>query len=179
FRARIATLGEASLTRQQQQIGDASFRVRRNAYVSGALMFLDHPLLGVGPGNYELNFFDFSALSGLSGESKVRDPHSLPIQIAAETGLAGLAVFGWILAAGLGEMGRARRRLRAAGAPHFADLIWALELAVATYMLLSLFLHGAYFRHFWILLGLGVLGASLAQAPAPRRERAAIARVGA
>ncbi|HXR96456.1 MAG TPA: O-antigen ligase family protein [Terriglobales bacterium] len=161
FRARILTLDEASLTGQQQQIGDMSFRIRRNAYLTGALMFERHWLLGVGPGNYEANYLTYSAQVGLSGEAGVRDPHSLPIQVAAETGVVGIACFAILLGLGFHEMERARRRLRQLRAVRFADQIWGLELALAAYLVLSIFLHGAFFRHFLLILALGTGGAGL------------------
>lgn len=160
--ARLATLSPSALTARAQSIGDASLRIRRNAYLAGGLMFLDHPLLGVGPGNYEANYLAYSARIGTGGEDTVRDPHSLPIQIAAETGLAGLVSFTVLLAGFFILAERGRRQAQMRGAPSFADWIWSLELAVATYLLLSVFLHGAYFRHFWLLLALGASGAELA-----------------
>lgn len=162
FRARVLTLGEASITGQQQQIGDMSFRIRRNAYLTGALMFERHWLLGVGPGNYEANYLVYSAQIGLSGEEGVRDPHSLPIQVAAETGLVGVICFAVLLTLGFVEMERARRRLYQHRARRFADQIWGMELALAAYLVLSIFLHGAYFRHFLLIMALGTGGAGLA-----------------
>lgn len=163
YLTRVLTLNEVSLTRQQQEIPDLSFRIRRNELLAGWLMFEQHPLLGVGPGNYESNYLHYSALAGLSGESTVRDPHSLYIQIAAETGLAGLATFFYLLLATFRMTGRARRDLRRRGAQRHADLIWALEVALVTYLTLSIFLHGAYFRHFMVLLALAAIGAELAR----------------
>jgi hypothetical protein len=73
-----------------------------------------------------------------------------------------MVVFTLLMVASYRLMEQGRRRLRRLGAYNFADLIWALELAIATYLLLSVFLHGAYFRHFLLLLALGTLGAQLA-----------------
>ncbi|HEY8057030.1 MAG TPA: O-antigen ligase family protein [Terriglobales bacterium] len=159
---RMATLVENSLAAPGQQMTDSSFRSRRHEMYTGVLMFLDHPLLGVGPGNYEVNYLHYSARAGLSGEDTVRDPHSLYVQIAAETGVAGVVVFVWLLAAALALLERARRRARRAGARNFAAWLVACQLSLVIYLLLSTFLHDAYFRHFFVLLALGALGAGLA-----------------
>jgi putative inorganic carbon (HCO3(-)) transporter len=153
---------------QQTLLPDASFQVRRNALDAGALMFRDHPLLGVGPDNFPDSYLKYSALVGLASDPTLRDPHDLYIQIAAETGLVGLAAFAWLLWASFALMERGRRRLRGLEAHTFADLIWALELALASYLVLSLFLHAAYFRHFLLLLALGTSAGMVAlQAPRP------------
>jgi O-antigen ligase len=159
---RMATLLENSLAAPGQQMTDSSFRSRRHEMYTGVLMFLDHPLLGVGPGNYEVNYLRYSARAGLTGEDTVRDPHSLYVQIAAETGVAGVVVFVWLLAAALALLERARRRARRAGARNFAAWLVACQLSLVIYLLLSTFLHDAYFRHFFVLLALGALGAGLA-----------------
>ena len=152
---------------QQTLLPDASFQVRRNALYAGALMFRGHPLLGVGPDNFPDRYLQYSAVVGLANDPSQRDPHDLYIQIAAETGLAGLATFFWLMLASFQLMARGRRRLRRLGAHNYADLIWALELALATYLVLSLFLHAAYFRHFLLLLALGTTAAAVALEPPP------------
>ncbi|HWG38887.1 MAG TPA: O-antigen ligase family protein [Terriglobales bacterium] len=166
FLGRIATLAQIGQVRKVM-LPDASFQVRRNALYAGTLMFLAHPLLGVGPNNFPANYLKYSAEVGLASDPTLRDPHNLYIQIAAETGLVGIIAFCVLMASSFSLMERGRRRLRRLGADHFADWIWALELALATYLVLSLFLHGAYFRHFLLLLALGTLGGSLALEPAP------------
>jgi putative inorganic carbon (HCO3(-)) transporter len=154
------------LTRPQQTLlPDASFQVRRNALYAGALMFRDHPLLGVGPDNYIDSYLKYSALVGMASDPTQRDAHDLYIQIAAETGLAGLLTFGWLMWASFRLMERGRKHLRRLGAQNFAELIWALEIAIATYLVLSLFLHDAYLRNFLLLLALGTTAADVALAP--------------
>jgi hypothetical protein len=174
FFGRLATLTEVTQARHEA-IPDESFQIRLNADVAGALMFVQHPWLGVGPGNYPVNYMHYSELSGLAVDPTMRDPHNLYVQIAAETGLAGLVSFAALLWTSFSLMERGRRRLRRLRADRYADLIWALELAVVTYLTLSLFLHAAYFRHFLLLLMLGTLGATLALEPRPAAARGQVA----
>jgi O-antigen ligase len=128
-------------------------------------MFSDHPILGVGAGNYA-TYFNGYALQVGSPAVQYHDrgdpafPHMLYLQIAAETGAVGLLVFLAAVAAAFIALRRAHAM--------FADRVGittALAIALAGYLITALFLHGAYQRNFWILLGLVAAIARL-----PRRE---------
>lgn len=160
FFTRMATLAHVSLTRQQQEIADSSFRARKGEMMTGVLMARTHPLLGIGPGNYADQFQTYAARVGLTPRD-IMDPHSLYIQVAAETGFAGLFALLYLLGSALVEIRRAERTLRRIGAERFYHLLWGLEAGLESYLLTSIFLHGAYFRHFLILLAVAVLGASM------------------
>jgi O-antigen ligase len=114
-------------------------------------MFEDHPVAGVGEGRYPLLYRDYARHIG--NDPRVgREPHSLPLQIAAEQGIAGL--LGWVAAAAV-ILARGRARV-----------LWrlpvgrALLLALAAYMLGSLTLHGSGLRHLFLLAGLALACAS-------------------
>ena len=162
FFTRMDTLTQVSLTRQQQEIADSSFRARRGEMMTGVLMARTHPLLGVGPGNYAHEFQTYAARMGLTPR-EIMDPHSLYIQVAAETGFAGLLALFYLLGSALLQIWRAERTLHRLGAERFHHLLWGLEVGLESYLLTSVFLHGAYFRHFLILLAVAVLAASMVQ----------------
>lgn len=173
--SRLATLVQNSLGAQEQQMTDSSFRSRRHEMLTGLDMFLHHPLVGVGPGNFETAYLKYSAQVGLSGDNTVRDPHSLYTQLLAETGLVGLAAFAFLLISAFRLLERGRKRAHRLGAATFGRLLAACELVLAVYLTCSVFLHDAYFRHFFLLLALGVLGAALALDRQPRRQPAPVA----
>lgn len=160
FFTRMSTLAHVSLTRQQQEIADSSFRARRGEMMTGVLMARTHPVLGIGPGNYAHAFQTYAARVGLTPRD-IMDPHSLYIQVAAETGLSGLFALFYLLGSALLEIRRAERKLHRLGAERFYHLLWGLEVGLESYLLTSIFLHGAYFRHFLILLAVAVLAASM------------------
>jgi O-antigen ligase len=57
-------------------------------------MMLDHPLTGVGPGNYEIIYKQYKFFE----ERKIYShAHSNIVQIGAETGILGLSMFFWIM----------------------------------------------------------------------------------
>lgn len=128
-------------------------------------MFLDHPIVGVGPGQYGGYYRDYSRQYG-NDPRYDRAPHSLPLQIAAEQGIVG--IIGWL--------GAAIVLLRFALATGvWRDLLGrAVCVAVMTYCVGSLFLHGSQLRILWILVGL-LLAHGAAVAAANRRDAAAAA----
>lgn len=54
----------------------------------------DHPLQGVGEGNYQFDYY-----VQRKTDRNLTDPHSLPLRLLAETGLVGFLLFGAFLAA--------------------------------------------------------------------------------
>jgi O-antigen ligase len=108
-------------------------------------MLSDRPVTGVGPNQYVELYRDYSRHIG-DDPRPSREPHSLPLEIAAEQGLVGIV--GW-LTAGLVALFYA-----------FSRGVWstalgrALILSGATYLVGSLFLHGSQLRLLYILVGL-------------------------
>jgi O-antigen ligase len=158
----------------QQRLADASYRGRLSELKVGVAMFKDHPVLGVGPGNYDFDYLKYNAIVGMDERHQQREAHNLFVQTAAETGLVGLAAFIYLLVTILWQTWRASIKFRNKGAVRLASVTWALEIGMGVYLLLSFFLHGAYFRHFMLLFALAALAVSLTPRAAPlaRRRRA-------
>lgn len=108
-------------------------------------MLGDYPIAGVGPRNYKVLYRDYSRNIGEDPRS-VREPHSLPLEIAAEQGVVGL--IGWGVAAIV-----VLSYVLSRGAWR-TTLGRALLLSVATYLVGSIFLHGSQLRLLFILVGL-------------------------
>ncbi|MEY2533030.1 MAG: hypothetical protein QOF29_940, partial [bacterium] len=71
-------------------------------------VFSDHPFKGVGAGGYQVPY-----LRDRKTDQVVRQPHSLPLQVAAETGLVGLLALLVVAGGALGAGIRAARWVRA------------------------------------------------------------------
>lgn len=95
------------------RLSDASASGRAYIYQGTARMIADRPLLGFGPGTFAVHFPDYwpPALSDIEPRhaKRVVHAHSEFLQIAAETGLLGLAAFSALLLALLAGAWRARR----------------------------------------------------------------------
>ncbi|MEP6295843.1 MAG: O-antigen ligase family protein, partial [Ilumatobacter sp.] len=70
-----------------QPIADSAVRGRASEGIVGLQMFVDHPLVGVGAGNYAVNYQDYSRELGLDPRRQDRKSHNVYVEIASETGL--------------------------------------------------------------------------------------------
>jgi O-antigen ligase len=137
--------------------GDQSLVGRVVAQRSGLAMFVDHPAIGVGAGNFELVEPDYARRLGFP-TSKALAPHNVYLQMAAEAGVVGLAA--WILFLGSGWFvaGRAlilSRHLHRGPPPSPASLLAVAALAaLAGWALASLFLDLAHGRVLMLVIGL-------------------------
>ena len=78
--------------------------------------------------------------------------------------MVGLGVFLVIIVYAFAGLERARKRL-AARDPKLWAVVCGMELALIIYLATSLFLHAAYIRYFWLLLGLCVVVSSADRLP--------------
>ncbi|MGL6279127.1 MAG: O-antigen ligase family protein [Gaiella sp.] len=138
---------------------------RANLVGQGVRIAADHPLGGVGVGSFKRAYAERTGLP-------LRDPrkgasHTTPITVVAETGVVGLALFLWLVAAAL------RGALSGLGAGFTSRVSFAVGLT-----LLAIFVHSLFYSAFledpmtWALLGLVGLATSV-----PRRPATAPARV--
>jgi hypothetical protein len=134
----------------------------------GARAFAEHPLAGFGAGGFRTFWLQERKIT-----ETVKDTHSLPVEVAAELGLAGLLALGLLLAgAGLAARDALRRAPPAAAGPLAAVVAWLLHASIdwdwemPAVTLPALALTGA----------LIVLGEATGAPRAPRADRAAAGR---
>jgi O-antigen ligase len=152
---------------------DGAVRRRITEMMAAVRVFLDHPVIGVGPGmfkSYSMEYGNQDALRRIEGG---RRAHSLYLEIGAETGAIGLALFLAALVLTLvGLVGARRRALQ--HDPELAELITAYLLALIAYCTTGVFLHLAYMRYFYLVLALGGAAAEIGyRTPALRPSTAA------
>lgn len=168
YRDRVASIG-SSITGATQEAGsseaaDQAVRGRTGEMAAAALVFEDHPVLGVGPGVFPLYYQQYIRRLGLEahtsvkagpdrGEEARREAHNIVLSFAAELGLAGVGAFLAILAATIGGLIRARRRAMAHD-PRLVRIASAMIIAITGYVITGLFLTLAYERYFWTLIAL-------------------------
>ncbi len=151
---------------------ESSVRGRSSEMLTGLSMFAAHPLLGVGAGNYNNNYQQYSQLIGIEVRSEERDPHSLYIQVLAENGILGFAAFAGVIVSLFAALSVAKRR--AESASHLDDWIpWltSMQVSLIAYLVAATFLHGAYIRYFWILTALAIAAIRITHALIDKDER--------
>jgi putative inorganic carbon (hco3(-)) transporter len=169
FAQRAATIGQVAL----QSVGllpggfrnaDGASRGRVTEMKAAGLLFLDHPLLGAGPGMTPEYYAEYAKLVGGKVRTQERRAHNLYLELAAETGVVGLLAFLCMLWMVIHVLDDARR-WTVYSDRELWGLLCGLELGVLVHMVTSLFLHASYIRYFWLLLALAVAAAAL-----PRRQ---------
>jgi len=182
----MAVVAPSYLTRIESIVGVSSFVGDTTPNPDGAVLgratsnlaalnaFIDHPLVGVGPGQY------FRALSnqygnelGLRHFEGDRRAHNLYLETGADLGIIGLAAFMGTVGATLLGLWRARRRWLGIR-PDLADLATAFWFSVLAYLFTAVFLHLSYERYLWVLMAMAAAASwVLLRLPLPVAARAA------
>jgi putative inorganic carbon (hco3(-)) transporter len=116
--------------------------------------FLDHPLVGVGPGVYFREYSrEYANRLGLRYLGSERRAHSLYLELAADTGMIGLGAFLGMVGATMIYLYRSARLWRPHD-PQRAMLASSFFFALVAYLTTAAFLHLSYQRYFWVMLGL-------------------------
>lgn len=163
--------------------GDGATLSRLTEMGAAFYVFLDHPVLGVGPGLFPTYYQEYSELVGLRLKNSDRQAHNLYLSIAAEMGLLGITCFMYIIYITMRNLARARKRWMTER-PEIANVATAYMLSIVTYLTTGLFLHFAFIRYFWLIMALAgaVMYISTRQEQAatdtPKEETEPVARIG-
>lgn len=130
----------------QRTIGDWVVEQRLSLTLAGILMFLAHPIVGVGPGAYALELDRFGARIPQLWDYRPT-PHDAWVQMAAETGIVGLVAYVvFIVACGRVIIANARHamtaRVATRGALHRA-FAWSFAAFCLEGFFVWPFSHGA------------------------------------
>jgi O-antigen ligase len=148
-------------------------------------MFLDNPILGVGPGNFEWNFQKYEPPGGLYGRLHGgRAAHSLYFTLLPELGIIGTVLFLFILreiwkgrkeimmavesqkvrirASLFNGEGKKTQKIYAEDADRIYYLSLALEASLVGYFVSGAFLSVLYYPNLWLLLGFAMALRSIA-----------------
>jgi putative inorganic carbon (hco3(-)) transporter len=120
---------------------------------AAGLVFLDHPVIGVGPGLFRYYYEEYAELVGLRVKSTERSAHDLYLQVAAEHGLLGLLALLATLYMTMRNLSRVRKRWMAEN-PELSNMATAYMLSIVTYLTTGIFLHFAFIRYFWLIMAL-------------------------
>ncbi len=153
----VALTGSAQRFEQLRSIDDPSqsteFRGRLSENIAAFRMWQDHPVLGIGAGQFPSNYRAYAAKIGLDARSE-RNAHNSYLQAAAETGTLGLLSFLGMIGAGLWCGLRARARLLEKGLVSAAGCTEALIAGLVGYLCAAVLLHQAFPEYLWAWLGL-------------------------
>lgn len=132
---------------------DNSLLSRATENLTALRVFADHPILGVGPGQFPAYYRDYADEIGVSVRAANREAHNLYLGIAAETGILGLAAFLGAVVATFVQLARARAAALVRR-PDLAATAAGFMLALVGYLASGIFLHLSYARYYWLILAL-------------------------
>jgi O-antigen ligase len=153
---RLETIGSTVqlLDQDTGTASDGAVRRRVTEMMAAGRVFLDYPSIGVGPGMFKAYSEEYGNQDALRRIEGGRRAHSLYLEIAAENGALGLGLFlAAILITLVGLAGARRASLDSD--PELANLATAYLLALVCYLSTGFFLHLAYMRYFYLVLGFG------------------------
>lgn len=149
----------------QRTIGDWVIEQRAALMLAGVAMFLAYPLTGVGPGGYAGSLDRFGPQIPQLWDY-LPTPHNAWVQMAAETGIAGLIAFTAFLAVTLIAQVRRTREEDRFASPERSSLngalLWSFTTCCASCMVVWPFAHGT---------GEAVMLVAAAIFASPSRER--------
>lgn len=155
YRVRLASLVNLRelMASGKHSSADGALKGRATEMGAAALVFLDHPIVGVGPGQFKYYSREYGERIGLRALAPNRQAHCLPLDVAAENGFLGLicllAIF-WTQGTQLLRHTNDTKQpedLRGLSAGAFYML--------AVYFVTGLTLHFAFIRYFWMMIAIG------------------------
>jgi putative inorganic carbon (hco3(-)) transporter len=161
YMSRITTLLQFT-SAQNAQITDPSFVGRTSENTAAWRMFLDHPLLGVGLGNFKDNYQDYSRPLGLDQRRTPRSPASLYLELLSEQGIVGTVIFIFLLGLIFREMISARNNFQLAGMFDESFMVAAIIASFSGYMFAAIFKNSAYSNAFWVIVGIALASGQVA-----------------
>jgi len=132
---------------------DASMRGRATENLAALKIFLDHPVIGVGPGQTQMYTAKYGGDSGLSRLEGTRQAHNMYLGVISDDGLLGFCTFISIFLATLSGLLKIRRKYSESN-PELTGLAIGLTLSIVAFMSSAVFLSSAYERFYWLIMAL-------------------------
>lgn len=132
---------------------DGAIQGRYTEMLAAMIVYSEHPVVGVGPGMFRFYSGDVGNELGVKRLIGTRRAHSLYLEVLANTGTLGFLLTMGIVALTIGQL-RAVRLRWVKEDPELASIATGLALAILAYMTTGVFLHFAYIRYFWAVMGI-------------------------
>jgi O-antigen ligase len=162
----LPTNGEINLRK------DRAIQGRASESLTAWAMINQHPLLGVGLNNFTYLYQRYTKSLGLAPSANNRSPHDLYLEVAAESGVVGLVIFLTMIALAIRSILYGRKRFIDAGMEDYVNMTTGFAIAFAGYLFAALFVHAAYPRYFYLLIGIAFALSALNTYEEKKEDRA-------
>lgn len=133
--------------RAKEQIASYNVETRLQAWDAAVTLAVEHPLVGIGPGNF---FYHYGEVTGIPpGAEPLAVVHNSYLDIGAELGLAGLGLFVAYLVLVFARLSAANRE--GTGPPGYAA---ALRISFVITLVGAITISEQYSAPFWLIGGL-------------------------
>ncbi len=161
----LLNIGQTRAEDEAAVVGDTgNLRGRATSTLAALYLWSDHPLFGVGRGQFQQYYEEYAGLVAETGVSsrvdfgETRQAHNLYTSVAAETGTLGLLFFLAVFAVTMRNLLRVRRWWKESR-PEISYLAVGFFLALVAYLVSGIALHLSYERYLWFLVALaGIVG---------------------
>ena len=131
----------------------SSMMGRATENLAAVNIFLDHPILGVGPGQYKFFSAEYGNVLGLKRLNESRRAHSIYLEVLADVGIIGFVLFMAIALLIMYRLWQSHRRWLGSR-PDLSNLAATLFFSLCAYLMSATFLHLSYMRYYWFLLAI-------------------------
>jgi len=136
---------------------DVAVRARLDTWKIGYEMVQDHPVLGVGVGNFPYEYY-YRAMTSRDTKTKARHvAHNTFIEVAAESGIIALVFFIMLILWTMGDLRKSGAVFRKSGDNQLYYISQALIISLMGYIACGVFLSQQYLFMFWIIVPLSIV----------------------
>lgn len=154
YAERMLTLGYFTNQDNAISMRERSFEGRTSEMLVAGLIFLDHPISGIGLGNYPNYYQVYAQKLFIDFRKEKREAHCRYLEILAETGLIGLIAFSTIIGVMIRGLIISLRQSRIHGFTELEYTTAAIFTSIIGLLIGFIFLHDAWPRFGWLLFGI-------------------------
>jgi len=157
YRTRLATLdvlpGFISGKATPANAPDGAITGRLTEMMAAAKVFVDHPVIGVGPGMFRYYSRIYAQKGGLKALEGTREAHCLYLALLAEFGILGTGCLLGAVGLTMRDLFALRRRCLSED-PQMAYMVTGFFLMIVVYLMTGIFAHFSFIRYFWTMMAL-------------------------
>lgn len=153
-------------------VADRAVEGRLASWQVAEQLFYDHPLMGVGVGNFKPHYQQTALDLGLIFRGEGRSAHSLYLEVLSEQGILGLSLLLAVLGVAVATPLAVASRLARSGAVPLAMELRGFAIGLITMLLARAFLHADYPILLWTAVAIGLASPQIYRASlSPRTDR--------